>query len=139
MSCIAVIPPFYLLQPTSSGGASYFRTEASDSPSFTSLGFTGKRAGSCASFTADSLVLTENRDRAVQFPVRVAHLSSIAVAPLARVSKVGSGGCAGGIISGESWAVVNSSGSALAFTRVMWISLASAFSEGVSERVDRAL
>jgi hypothetical protein len=56
-------------------------------------------------FTADSLVLTENRDRAVQFPVRVAHLSSIAVAPPARVSKVGSGGCAGGIISGESWAV----------------------------------
>ena len=49
LSCIAVIPPFYLLQPTSSGGASYFRTEASDSPSFTSLGFTGKRAGSCAS------------------------------------------------------------------------------------------
>jgi hypothetical protein len=42
-------------------------------------------------FTADSLVLTENRDRAVQFPVRVAHLSSIAVAPPARVSKVGSG------------------------------------------------
>jgi hypothetical protein len=56
-------------------------------------------------FTADSLVLTENRDRAVQFPGTVAHLSSIAVAPPARVSKVGSGGCAGGIISGESWAV----------------------------------
>ena len=55
-------------------------------------------------FTADSLVLTENRDRAVQFPVRVAHLSSIAVAPPARVLKGGSGGCAGGIISGESWA-----------------------------------
>jgi hypothetical protein len=33
-------------------------------------------------FTADSLVLTGNRDLAVQFPVRVAHLSSIAVPPL---------------------------------------------------------